>query len=1233
LQTFYYKNITRLIVVVTLVCISVVNANSQTVEALKKATTENFTFFNYKNGLSNDYITSIVQDDEGFIWVGTINGLNRFDGKEFINYTIGNPIINLPSRHISYLKKMGNHLLGIATRQGFVLLNTQSYKNTLFQNKDTTIFNGYLNGTWDACILEDGRIAITTATGFYVFTPTGEISFRYDAFKITDIEKKRVLYGREIYSLGKHEYLIFIHNKEIAYFNSLTNEYVHQSEKQKIFYPPFNKTKFNFLQNNEIGNSQFLFIDHIKDSIIYYDKNIQKCTASKLPFNVNKEIDWFARPIALNDSVYLLNANHGFYILTLDKSTGVIKTDTNKILPAIQSIYSFVDKEKRLWIGSTTGLYKQNLNSKIIHSIFNNVVSTKSLNSYNNSILHYKNKYYVGKYAKYDSALQIINAKTLQIEKKIMLYNGKDEWNEILSIQQYHKDTLWISTNMGLIWFDINNYSYGKINFPTEYLMYNNSRYPVLYPPDKYGNAWILYIIQGTVAKYNIASRIFTFYSTNSFPKLPFQKIKLLTYDSYGNVWIAGHGLCRYNYATNSFDNYMSTYGGSNKYNENITALMGDNIGNLLIQSADNDLLRYKIKENTFFVINNSAGISNDVIQSFSACVDGKIWMRQLHNLICFDVNTNQIQNYSEKDGLPSDIALVNNMYFDTTNQMLITFNKTQLSFIPAYNKILSNSVNELIISSIDADDKPSFFNEAQKISFAYGIKKILIYFTVIDFENPEVYHFFYTLDDKEWISLKTNRVIQLNNLSPGTYNLTIKSVDKYGREVQKQLKIKIATPFWKEWWFIFSSLIILLFSAVKFIKYRESNLKKNAQIQLQTQQLKTEQLQVQLEMEQINNYFTSAVANTNTVDEVIWGVAKNLIGKLGFEDCMIYLWNEDKTKMVQKAGYGPKGSIEEIIKQPFDVVPGQGIVGYVMQTKEAIIIPDTSLESRYRKDEMTRLSEICIPIIYNNELMGIIDSEHSQKNFYTQRHLQIMTTISALTINKIKSIESETGLNQKKIEVAELNQQLTEFEMKALLTQMNPHFIFNSLGTIKTMILDDQKEEASKYLGKFAKMIRLTLDHSTESFISLNQNNEYIRYYAEIENLRFNNVFEFEIIVDTSINKEEVKIPPMMIQPLVENAIWHGLLKKEGLKKLQLKYTFLGSMLQCTVEDNGIGINSSKNKIETHKSVGINNIRQRLSLLNEKYHTQCSLIIKDKSELGETQTGTIAFITLPYIL
>jgi LytS/YehU family sensor histidine kinase len=205
---------------------------------------------------------------------------------------------------------------------------------------------------------------------------------------------------------------------------------------------------------------------------------------------------------------------------------------------------------------------------------------------------------------------------------------------------------------------------------------------------------------------------------------------------------------------------------------------------------------------------------------------------------------------------------------------------------------------------------------------------------------------------------------------------------------------------------------------------------------------------------------------------------------------------------------------------------------------------------------------------------------------------------------------------------------------MKALHAQMNPHFIFNSLNSIKGMILEDQKHNASRYLSKFAQLIRLSLDQSKQTFITLQQNIEHLEHYLEMEQLRFAD-FCYDIDVEDGLNRYEIKIAPMLIQPIVENAIWHGLMNQQGPKQLRLNFYQQNQRLICEIEDNGVGMNASlKNKsgsLFTHHSLGIGNIRQRISVLNEKYNIRYRLDINDKEDImGSEGSGTIAIISLP---
>src|SRR5262249_4552702 len=146
----------------------------------------------------------------------------------------------------------------------------------------------------------------------------------------------------------------------------------------------------------------------------------------------------------------------------------------------------------------------------------------------------------------------------------------------------------------------------------------------------------------------------------------------------------------------------------------------------------------------------------------------------------------------------------------------------------------------------------------------------------------------------------------------------------------------------------------------------------------------------------------------------------------------------------------------------------------------------------------------------------------HHIENYFKDRDVKILTTIATLVGNKLKQIESEQSLQIKQKEIAFINQQLAEAQLSALQTQMNPHFIFNCLNSIKGMILNDEQQKASRYLSKFANMIRTTLNQSKEVFTTLYENIEHLENYLAMEKLRFDDSFNYQVIVDENIDKEE---------------------------------------------------------------------------------------------------------------
>lgn len=214
------------------------------------------------------------------------------------------------------------------------------------------------------------------------------------------------------------------------------------------------------------------------------------------------------------------------------------------------------------------------------------------------------------------------------------------------------------------------------------------------------------------------------------------------------------------------------------------------------------------------------------------------------------------------------------------------------------------------------------------------------------------------------------------------------------------------------------------------------------------------------------------------------------------------------------------------------------------------------------------------------------------------------------------------------------LENELNNYMQKALSQQMNPHFIFNTLNSIQYYILQNDNLSSNKYLTKFARLMRLTLDNSQNNTIPVKDEIAALNLYLELESLRFEGKFEYKINVENEI--EDYQIPTLLIQPFVENAIWHGLMHKEGNGLINVNLELLNNQIFCTIEDNGIGRKKAKeikeNKNNTHKSLGSKITENRLKLINSLFGSQMKIQYIDLEDMNGNASGTRVEIVIPII-
>lgn len=1192
-----------------------------------------FTVYTRQQGLSGNLITGMVQDSTGFIWTSTTSGLNRFNGSSFVQFHSENDTLSLPSENIKGLAQIdkrriagfGDGLHIIDTYTGEVRNLFIPYSQKQYQYK----FN------WIMAVNSDvsGNIFVLARSGFYHFDKNYRLVYRYDHYSKEQVATSAFSFGRYLF-MPDQKHVVIVSSIGLFYYDAAKKEFRRMNQgdcaalRQFMDYP---NTDYQFYQTKP--GSVFV-LNSYSDSLYYVDIVSKKRASTSISFAAGKEFDYRSQLAAINDSVfYITGKNSGFYKIVLSPRSNRVQFFPKKYFASYFCRNILKDRDEKIWIATNTGLLHEVRNKAFVVRTdvpANLVASFPNINI--GDLFTTKDKIVAA--ANGGAGLLFFNKKDHSFIRRVGLENCYRHPEEIFAIEPLDENSFLVGTNGPLLKIGTNNGTIKEIPLPA---WNRDSGWIASICTDQKRNFWIssekLYYFdkqKGTTSLVPTSAELL-------------QKIEWtqsLQKDASGNIWLAGHGLLRYNTFLKKLDRFVDSFPFVKMSDRQVNSFIADDQHNLWINTNNNGLICYNIDKQTFHHFTRDNGLPENNIAAMIVVKD-KLWLATYSGICCLDIKTSTIFSFGKEDGFPDQPLTKQSRFFydSAANKLYIGFSTTLLEFNPdiACEKMASP---RLFIESFGTNSHEKFLPHENDFTTTWRNNEIKITIGSINFFSSSTQHFAFRMvdDNSAWQDLGSRNAFNISKLTPGHHKIQVKlySVANRWPSQTKEFEIVVLPPFWEKSWFYYLAAFLLMIIVYFLIKWRINTIRKKEQEKTHIQKIKAEEYKIQFELEQISNYFSSSFADKRNVDDVLWDVSKNLIGWLNYEDCMIYMWNEDHTKMIQRAWYGPKGDPGSPHLTVFDVLPGQGVVGHVMVTKEPLIVPDTTKDNRYRVDDAFRLSEICVPIIHDDELIGIIDSEHSQANHYNERDIKILTTIATLVSNKIKQIESEQSLLAKQKEILSINQQLAEAQLLALQTQMNPHFLFNSLNGIKGMILDNEQQRASRYMTKFANLLRITLNQSKEVFTTLCENMEQLENYLTMEKLRFDDSFTFRITADKHIDQEETLIPTMMIQPLAENAIWHGLMPKKGNKKLSIHFSMMNDMIHCTVEDNGIGLRNSerlkKLKRPLHQSLGLTNLRNRIKILNEKYDTGCSLELFDLQDVNNGQTGSCAVLSFKMI-
>ena len=1167
-------------------------------------------------GLPSSEIFELFQDSKGFVWVGTNAGFSRYDGYVFDNFQyVNNHRIGLVNR----IRETKDQKLWICTESGlFVFDNNVLHEIKLTNEKNYAPF-------FDLVETKDGSLIIACSRGLLQI-PSNKRQALLQS--ITNLENFK-LQGPGDSLKGVKGAIRFLSTNNDG--DLLMASYAEVFLKNK-------KGIFKLWQSKEQSDDV---------SCVYID-SIGRCTWGTTLIGVNSWRD--------------------------GKFSSFNETNTRLLYGA----YSLLPKKDRLVVYSSTNIFnyypEQDRFDRLFHIMPLNIKWSTVM------LVDDKENYWIGSH----EGLFLIRKNPFSLYPP----NTHKALEEVYSINQFKDGKIVAGTNRGRL-YEIRDtaaipYLNDKTAFPKAEVFSSFTEEPGI---DWFGSGYqgISVLKNGHVQNFQIKdgladntvsdflkdskgrlwaigdngmTEIIQSPSTDSirFRALPLSSGNAMDVKLYkaiegpdNRIWVAGSkGIMIFD------GNKFQEYSFNKEFPKAIYCnhILKDKNNNVWISSSDYGIFLCAFDEKNNLQVkkafNLQDGLPANTFISATIDKDNNFWAVSYGGLSCIQQigsDNYLINNFNQKDGIELPNYYHPSLFNDKSGLIWISTSCGVVSFEP--KKLLQKRMPvPVYVTKVDMTGTDStlfvFEDGRQKLSthyFNYNNNNITIHFTALHYQNPDALHYYYRIGNKDsnWVELKNSRTVSFRSLPPGNYLFQLKAAIG-GNEFSPitNFSFTIEPPFWKRSWFVIPVITLLSLLSFLLIKRREKAISEREAQKTELQKLKTISYQYQLEIEQVINYFATSMNEQRTVDDMLWDVSRNCISKLGFEDCVIYLKNPYSNQLIQKAAWGPKTTKENKIVNPIEIPVGKGIVGTVAATGKAEIINDTSMDPRYIVDDSRRYSELTVPIIEKGVVIGVIDSEHSQKYFYTGRHLQILSTIASLLGEKMDKMKTEQDVRDREIQLITLNRDLATSQLTALRAQMNPHFIFNALNSIQQYILKGDVDQAHKYLSKFSKLQREVLNHCDQNFISLDKEIEMLNLYLELEQLRFSDNFDYSITLDNEIDPAEIRIPPMILQPFVENAIWHGLMPKKSDRRLSIEFALrTDELIQCIVRDNGIGraaaarIKEEKSKNQPgYKSKGLQLVHERLEILRQQYQQPFEVQFSDLTNpAGEVQGTSVSLI------
>ncbi len=778
------------------------------------------------------------------------------------------------------------------------------------------------------------------------------------------------------------------------------------------------------------------------------------------------------------------------------------------------------------------------------------------------------------------------------------------------------KDTLYFGTTDGIYTLDLQTDRFAKLPFlPPSLGLEGHFILEIML--NRHHEIWAD-VSQKGLLRYNIKTHAAQIYPHDPNDSTSFSNrgAYQIYEDEKGEMWFncADEGIVRFDRAHDRFEylpKSVQTKIGSCK------TFYINRHGNLWILNTFNELFHYDIQSKKLTRDFPTVELDHLSYGDMLFDKDQRLWLTIHNDFAIVDGKKGTVTKFSINHS-PDDSRWAHSLYSLRDGRILSESRNALIFFDPDVRK-QSVLIDPVLISHFSAIDTTiTFLDDLETIHLGYWQNYFSLDFGSIGLLKSGERQWQYRLEgfDPIWIDCGERRTAYYTNVPSGEYTFQVRVKDGTGQwhPSSHPIKINIGRIFYRTFWF--KSLLILFIIAIVLWW-----------MNTWTQRARNR------EYERAISYFANSMHGSNQVQDILRDITDNVITRTNLVDCVIYLVDESGQALIKVAAYGENNAEEHDGINPLSIPIGSGIVGKVAASQQAMVIADTRNEPEYIPSLLQGRSEIAVPIVHDGRVLGVIDAEHPRRNFFKKAHLDLLTTIASISSSKIANAQKATEIEENERRLKELQSMVSETRQLALRAQMNPHFIFNCLNSINSFILDNDQETASRYLIKFAKLIRLILENSNSKLIPLQSELDALKLYIEMEALRFEPKFSWQIDVDEEVAAHHVMVPPLILQPFVENAIWHGLLHKSGPGNLTVAVTQPENTLTCTITDNGVGREASRqNKaasLNQKQSLGLKLTQERLALMHEQEQKKFKVEIFDLHDKEGNALGTQVVIEM----